>query len=51
MTKYIEAAREATIIAEKHGIPIAESDFYLLLQGHWQSGCCAQGMRAAYLTG
>ena len=24
MTKYIEAAREATIIAEKHGIPIAD---------------------------
>ena len=24
MTKYIEAARAATIIAEKHGIPIAD---------------------------
>ena len=24
MTKYIEAAREATIIAEKHGIPLGD---------------------------
>ena len=54
MTKYIEAAREATIIAEKHGIPIADlvdtfaeipaADVAAVVHGRWVFGkdlaCC-----------